>query len=242
MIVTKKKWLYIIGIIVLAVPILFFYNAFNGNPVTQFVATKSLEKHLVQTYPADEFNVKKPFYDFKMGGYTFEVLKIGDAKQVPYEFLTRGALGTTIAIDGIYDANQDRPLIIKLENQAREELTILLQEKVPEIREVEAQLEVLKGTYDSDAKWSKDFKPEKPMRLYVTVDIEKLEQEDILRIANIVQTTLNESNYDYNYVNIDGNVYSETESKESESTWYVKYAISFEKDTILKLRDIEEYK
>lgn len=238
---TKKKWLYVLGIIVLITPVLFFYNAFNGNPLSKFVATKSLEKYLSTTYPTDEFNVKKPFYDFKMGGYTYHIVKIGDAQQRDYEFIMTGVLGTDVSWDGVYEANQDRPLITRLTNQANEKLLNLLQEKTPEITDVEVQLEVLKGRYDNKTNWDKNFKPEKPMHVHIMLDAGKLNKEDIVTKANSIQKTLNEENYNYDSVMINANIYNEEESTEPGSVWYVKYGVPFSKDTVLTIKDIEEY-
>ena len=81
----KKKVIYILLIIILVVPILFFYNAFNGNPVWKSVSTIALKNYLKETYPQDEFRVNDGFYNFKISGYTYEVLKIGEDGQ-EYEF------------------------------------------------------------------------------------------------------------------------------------------------------------
>lgn len=238
---SKKKWLYVLGIIILTIPVLLFYNAFNGNPLTKYLATKHLEKYLNTTYPAEEFNVKDGFYDFKMGGYTYDVIIIGEAEQTNYEFTVTGVLGNEVFQDGIYQANQDEPLINRLTNQANLELMNVLKEHVPEMKEVDVQLEVLKGRYDRDTDWDKDFQPEKPMYVHIMIDAEGFTQEDVLDRAKQIQTILNKGHYNYDAVTINANIFSDTESKEPSSVWYVKYSVHFSQESQIKIKDVEEF-
>ncbi|MFS8630057.1 MAG: hypothetical protein LOD92_02590, partial [Bacillales bacterium] len=43
--------------------VLFFYNAFNGNPVSKFLSKKELQAHLEETYPGREFTVSGGAYN-----------------------------------------------------------------------------------------------------------------------------------------------------------------------------------
>lgn len=238
---TKKKWLYMIGIIIIVVPILFFYNAFNGNPVSKYTAAKSLEKHLEKNYPSDQFNIAKPYYDFKMEGYIIDVIRIDEDNQIQYQFMMTNPLGTTVTLDGIYHANQDIGLINKLQDQANKELKDLLKDKVTTLEEVEVQLEVLKGKYDSDTNWDKNFKPEKPMYVHIIIDSGKMSNEEVLNVANVTQKTLNDSGYNYDHVTINGSVYDDGSSEDEGSTSYVIHYVSFAEDTVLKIKDVENY-
>ncbi|PIC65288.1 hypothetical protein CSV79_01305 [Sporosarcina sp. P13] len=239
---TKIKWIYLVVIIISVGAVLFFYNAFNGNPISKMTAQSTLKNHLESNYPDDEFVIQREFYNFKDGGYNFYVTQIGEEEQTEYEFILTGFFGSNIHSDGIYYANQDVKLISKLQKEASEEITNLLQEKVPEVLEVTPQLEVLKGKYPSDANWSKDFKAEKPMYIHITIDSRKFSKEDMLHASILIQRSLHESNYTYEHITINGNIIDENyEEVKGEPFWVVKYAVGFEHDTKLTLKDIEQY-
>lgn len=237
----KRKWVYIILIILLALPVLFFYDAFNGNPLSKRLSKSTLKSYLAATYPEDEFRLSKPIYNFKDNGYDYDVRKVGDFSQTDYQFIVTGLFGSNVHYDAIYYENQDTQLIEKLEQQASDELTALLQKEVPEILQVTPQLEVLKGTYDADTQWTKDFKAEKPMYIHIVVDTRELSKEAILQIAKTIQKTLNVNGYAYNHTMINANILSDDKEEDKDSFGYVKYAISFEKDTKLKLKQVTQY-
>ena len=73
----KKKILKAIGItlsVVLAVVVVFFANAFFGNPVSKLLATKTAEKHLAEVYPDTDYYIEKVGYNFKFSDY-YAVIK-----------------------------------------------------------------------------------------------------------------------------------------------------------------------
>lgn len=237
---TKNKWLYSVLLVLVAGAVLFLYNAFNGNPLSKLAAKSTLKDHLESTYPEDRFVIQKEFFNFKDGGYNFFVTQIGDEQQTEYGFFVTGFFGSMIQSDGIYYANQDEVLIDRLQKEAGEELLKFLQEKVPYVREVRPLLEVLKGKYSADTKWSKAFKPEKPMYIHIMIDSRELSKEQMLQQATIIQTSLNEAQYAYDHVTINGNIVDDSFGKvEDEESWVVKYAVGFEPDTQLELRDID---
>ena len=47
----------------------FFANALVGNPISKFLANRSAEKYISETYPEGDFLIRDVRYDFKMGGY-----------------------------------------------------------------------------------------------------------------------------------------------------------------------------
>lgn len=237
----KKKWLYVILLIILVGSVLFFYNAFNGNPISKIIAKSTLENHLESNYPDDEFIIQRDFYNFKDGGYNFYITKVGEEAQTEYEFIVTGILGLNVHIDGIYYANQDERLIRKLVKQANKELTIHLQESVSEVLEINVQMEVQKGKYPANTSWSKEFKPEHPMYVHITLDAREFSKEDTLKAAQSIQKSLDESGYRYDTVMINGNfIDNDFEEVKGEDNWYVKHVISFEKGTKLKVNDVEE--
>ncbi|MBS4218716.1 hypothetical protein KHA96_10370 [Bacillus sp. FJAT-49711] len=237
---TKMKWLYLILIIILVVPILFFYNAFNGNPVWKYVSERSVKLYLKETYPGQEFVIPDGFYNFKVSGYTYDVRKIGDGQQKEYEFNVTGFWKPTVTYDGIYYDNLDLPLMDKLGEEASAELTELLTDKVGRVIEMSVQIEVLKGTYSSDTNWSKDLKLEKPIYIHLIVDATNRSKDDVLKMVRSIQQTLNSEHYNYSGVSFNGNLF-DNEVIEKDNLGYVKYYVGFEKNSDIKLSDIEEY-
>lgn len=238
---TKKKWVYLLVIILLAGFVLFIYNAFNGNPLSKITAKSNLQSYLEKTYPEDKFVIQSQFYNFKNSGYDFQVIRIGEEEQTEYEFIVTGFFGSNIQSDGIYYANLDEQLIHKLQQEASTELKVFLQKQVPEVLEVSPILEVLKGKYPDNATWSKEFKPEVPMYLHIPVDASEFSKEDILQASILIQKSLNEANYQYDHVTINGNIVDENYEEEKDKPfWIVKFALGFDSNTKLTLKDIEE--
>lgn len=60
--------------VVLLVVVLFFVNAFCGNPVSKLLATRTAEKHLAETYPDADYYIEKVGYNFKFSDY-YAVIK-----------------------------------------------------------------------------------------------------------------------------------------------------------------------
>lgn len=237
----KKKWVYILIIVVLAVLVLFFYTAFNGNPITKQLSKMTLNSYLDTNYPNEEFTIDKPFYNIKDSVYDFSVTRIGDSNQTQYDFTVTGIFNTKVQYDGIYYANQDTRLIKKFEKEAEEELSNLLIKDVPEIIEINVQMEILKGKHDLESVWNKGFIPEKPMYIYIAIDSRKLSIQEFFKATTTIQNSLNENSYDYWNVSIDGKLFDNVNEIEDQYSWYVKYSSSFEKDTLLDLKQVQQY-
>ena len=236
----KKKWLYICLLIVLIVPILFFYQAFNGNPVTKYFSKAALKSFLAETYPENEYYIREQYYNFKIGGYTSKVVQIGDEQQTEYEFEVTGLLNPTVTLDGIYYGNLDIPLIERLSEEAEDEITSELTGNVPEITDIYVQIEVLKGKYESDTVWKREMQLEKPIRIILTLDVTNMTKEEVLKKVKTIQQTLQEENYVYEEVSFNGNMFGKSmDGKDNRG--YLKYAVGFDKDTNITLDDIEVY-
>lgn len=238
---TIKKSIYLILILVLVGTILFFYNAFNGNPAWKFFSNQAVEDYLTDTYPGEEYVVRDRFYNFKIGGYSYTVVKAGDEDQKKHEFNVTGFWKPTVTYDGIYYDNLDLPLIEKLETEASKEITDLLEDRVGKVVAVDPQIEVLQGTYSPDTKWSKDLKLEKPISLHLIMDVTNMDKNDVLQAVRSVQKTLNSEQYSYGGVSFNGNLFDNDETGAKDQFGYVKYFVGFDQDTNIKLSDIEEY-
>ncbi|MCR2821190.1 YfjL-like protein [Lederbergia panacisoli] len=238
---TKMKWIYLILLIILVVPILFFYNAFNGNPAWKYFSNKSVKHYLKETYPGQEFVIPNGFYNFKVSGYTYNVRKVGDEQQKEHEFSVTGFWKPTVTYDGIYYDNLDLPLMEKLGKEASAELTELLKDKVKRVVEMSVQIEILQGSYSSDTTWSKDLKLEKPIYIHLIVDVTDMSKEDVLRTVQDIQQELNSADYSYSGVSFNGNLFDNEQIGAKDHFGYVKYSVGFDKDSNIKLSDIKEY-
>lgn len=233
----KKKWIYITLIVLLVIPILFFYNAFNGNPVWKLASTHSLKNYLKKNYPEDEYFIQDGSFNFKINGYTYRVTKGGEGGE-GYEFNVTKFINPEVSYDGIYYANLDIPLMEKLQEEAAEEIYAELNRD--HIIHIGVEIQVLQGTYSSTTSWSKDLKIEKPLYLSITMDVANLSKEDVLNEVRSIKKDLDQAGYDYEYVSFNGNLL-DGKLGDKFDRGYVKYAVGFEKDSNISLKDITEY-
>ncbi|THE14160.1 hypothetical protein E1I69_04935 [Bacillus timonensis] len=241
----KRKILYSILLGLLVLFVLYIYNEFNGNPVSKLYSTKILENYLEETYPDREFRVEEGFYNFKFSSYDFNVIEIGatapnENGPKTYEFNVRGLLKPYVILDSIYTENLDEPLMEKLSAEAQTEIMEILMQSVPTVKGIGVSLEVQKGNYDSNTTWNKDMKLEKPISMHIVLDSTQSTKEDVLTDAQVIQEVLNDNHYSYADVTINGNIIDDSNAEYiKDDTGYVKYYVSFEKETDIELKDIE---
>lgn len=158
----KKKIVYSILLVFLIGTILFFFNAFNGNPLSKYLGKHLVESYLEDTYPNEEFRIENGQFDFKSNRYNYPVIKIGEApyasignsstkdkaekqiQSVDYSVSVTGFLKQKIRYDSIRYARMDIELCEKLSEGASVEITNLLKEDIPNIVAVEVTIEILK--------------------------------------------------------------------------------------------------
>lgn len=211
------------------------YFAFNGNPIAKQISKSTITNYLEKTYPDDEFNIGEPEYSPKASGYGFQVEKIGDPERRKYWFAVTSVFGTNVEYDGYYYENQDTKLIEKLSMEFNEFLVSKIESGLPEIIDIGVQMEVLKGKYSADTIWTKDFKPEKPLDIDMTIDSSGQSKEDFLQSAIFVQKTLNEAGIDYGSVSMNGNLSGEGFLGDGD----VSYSVTFKPEMKLTIKDIQ---
>lgn len=228
----KKKIIYIIAILVLLIPVLFLYNAFNGNPISKLIAKGTLKNYLEETYPEDEVYLSKGFYNFKFGTYVFDVTMYGDSTG-DYEFEVGGFFSNEVVMDGFYLDHLDESLMKMLGEDARDELKATLGSAVPDILDIEVLIYVLKGTYELDQVWHKDLQMAEPMQIHIVIDGQELSKQDVYERTITIQKILNEEGYDYDRVSINASV-------PYDGDWILKYAVGFNKNGTVKEKDVSE--
>ncbi len=241
----SKKRIYGLALGLLALLVLFIYNAFNGNPASKWLAQQSLEQYLKEQYPELELRVKKASYTFKNEEYIFEAVIIGGVEQEAnppgeFEFRMRGGIWpTTVAADGLYTSRLDEEKMEQLGREASAELQALLQPQVPSLRLVETHVEVLRGQLPAGASWSRELALPKPPWLYMVLDASQSSREELLEAAARIQTLLEEGGYVYRSVTINANRYGDSAEQGKDARGRVTYVIRFDSQTELKLDDVQ---
>lgn len=236
------KIVFVALIVFLTVGILLLYNAFNGNPVSHYLAEKALNRYLQANYPDREFRIDRSFYNFKISGYDFDVTEIGSNRANPYEVHVQGFIKPKVKYDEIYYETLDEPLMEKISQEAEQEILQLLKQKIHTIKNVDISLEIQKGELPPEASWSKELQLKKPIDIFVQIDANNETLEGVYTKAKEMHALLNEQNYHYRNVTInairdfDGNP---TGLKDGQG--YVKYAINFKKNTHIKKKDVTEF-
>lgn len=175
----KKKILYSVLIVVLVSFVLAAYNAFNGNPVSKKLSQTALEHYLTDRYPEKDLRIDSGLYSFKFAEYVFEVTDTGDQKRKdPYLFSLRGFVQPEVYTDGIYEENLNEPLMERLGEEAGKEIKTFLSKSINDLKDVDVQVEVLKGKLNNDAKWEKSLRLERPMEIHILLDAANADRED----------------------------------------------------------------
>lgn len=65
----RKKKVYAILIAVLTLCVLYFVNAFTGNPISNMLAKRAAQQYIETTYPTMQLQIKKCAYNFKFSHY-----------------------------------------------------------------------------------------------------------------------------------------------------------------------------
>lgn len=92
-------------------------------------------------------------------------------------------------------------------------------------------MEVSEGDEDEQTNWHKELSQTYPMRIELFIDVSQIEVEKFLEIAKIIQITLNENEYRYDLVNINGNRFDNVGG-------YAVYSVNFEAQQELTLKDV----
>jgi hypothetical protein len=234
----KKKWIYITLFVVLLVPLLLLYQAFNGNPASKYFSKRALAHYLADTYPKEQFRISDGFYNFKIGGYAYDVVQIGSGDA--YEFEVQGFIKPKVTFDGVYYANLDESLMEKLGNEAANEITALLKKEVPEIVYVDVQIEILKGKLAPDTKWNKTLPLEKPMYIHITTNAAGKTKKDVASAMKKIQEALNANGYEYGSATMNANIMDNEKMTGKDDFGYVKFSGSFKSNETIRENDIEQ--
>lgn len=239
----KRKSLYIALLVLLALLVGSLYNSLNGNPFSKWLAGRELEQFMAEHYPEKRLRIEKGFYDFKFKRYEFRVKEIGadtgKGEPAEYEFSVGGWI-PEVKADGIRNANLDTALMERLSGEAAAELQAAFARRVPAVREVTVQLEVVKGQLEENAAWSPSLKLDEPLYIHVVTDAAGASKQQVAEAAGEIATVLDAGGYDYGHVTINANVMDE-KAAGKDGYGYVKYVARFDKGgEKVSAKDVEE--
>jgi hypothetical protein len=252
-----KKMILSVALLFLVTFVLFIYNEFNGNPISKYRAEKALQSYLAETYPDKVVRIKEEgFYDFKFKEYLFKVTEVGaetpeaeevgeEEEKIPniqdHQFAVTGFIIPRVKLDGMRMGQLDHSLMERLGREASIEIFELLDQTVGNIHAVEVTMEVLKGQFENGVSWDKSLPLDRPFSIFIVLNSSNQETEDIYESAVLIQKTLAEANYNYEWVNINGNVINDAAKKDGLENGYVKYGLGFDKDEQIKRQKIKEF-
>jgi len=192
----KKKIIYSIIAASLIVVVLGIYMKVGGNPYEKNKAKESLKEYVEQTYPDMDYKIKwSAKYVNIDESYRFEVLKKDSlGVETSYIFDVHSYKPYEVFNDTIHKSSVDKATSQKLNTQAEQYIKTLLQIKVPEIHQVNTDVEV----YNNDVtEWTPKLKTPKPILIMLEIEKGDLTKEQMFQQAQSIQQQLNDEAIDY---------------------------------------------
>ncbi|MCM3671029.1 hypothetical protein M3181_18870 [Mesobacillus maritimus] len=193
----KKKILYSIIATTLISIVLFTYMKVAGNPYEMNNARESLKAYLEETYPDMDYKIKwSAKYVSTDESYRFEVM-VKDSSlgvETTYPFDVYRYKPNEVFNDTLHKSRVDIDTSKKLNKQAEQYILTFLQKKVPELYQVDTDVEV----YNNDVTvWTPKLKTPKPILIILEMEKGDLNKEQMLQQAKTIQQQLNEESIDY---------------------------------------------
>ena len=192
----KKKIIYSVIAILLIAAVVFAYIQMNGNPIDKNKAKESLEGFLEQTYPDMDYEIKRSAeYGWTDGTYLFTVVKkdpIG--VETTYMFYVSAFEPYEVFSDTIHESSIDKETSEKLNAEAEMYILALLQEKVPQVDQVDTDVEVYNNVAEE---WTPQLKTPKPILIMLEIEKGDLTKQKMLEQSKAMQKLLNDESIDY---------------------------------------------
>ncbi|GEM_PF-6608190 len=215
MTVWKKEIFIVILIILVAIPVSFIYDSFNGNPIGQYMARQKMADYLETHYPQQAFKIDRVYYDFKFGGYTGSISSPRDST---IRFMLRTRNYGDIYDQYIDKYARDQALSKRFSEQVSQLVLTTAKNQVMETSKVTADIYIKKGKYAPTT----DYSPE--MEEHFTAEIRfsgrKISADDFLEKSIAVRDAVlakgfkvDEFGFDYEW-GVKGEGYSLDVSRE----------------------------
>ena len=125
----KKKWIYIIGIIVIIVPVLYLYVSFNSTFVSKWKAKQIALDYLNEVYDENQFWYTKTNYTFIDNSYYVRYMANGPTGEYSATVeVGNGLWPTKVLYTNLHDNPKNAVLDDQIMEQARTQLLTLLKD------------------------------------------------------------------------------------------------------------------
>lgn len=159
-------------------------------------AKENLEAYLEENYPDMDYEFKgSAKYVSIDDSYRFKVLTVNPlGVETSYIFDVYNYEPFAVFNDTIHKARIDKESSQKLNAEAEQYIKKLLQTKVPELDQVDTDVEV----YNNDAaKWTPQLKTPKPILIMLEIEKGDLTKQQMLEQSKTMQQLLNDESIDY---------------------------------------------
>lgn len=197
----KKKWLYIVGIIVIIVPVLYLYVGFNATFISKWKAKQVALDYLNEVYDEGAYSYEKTIYTFNDNSYYVRYTANGPVEEYSATVeVGNGLWPSKILYTHINDDSPNEQLDIQINDQTRLELLALLKGyPILDAQYSSASPTTLGYTLETFSLYEKTpFKP----NIVINLTKEKRSKDEAKAIVQNIQKTFNESGVHYLYFQV----------------------------------------
>lgn len=186
---------FIIALALIAI-ILFFANAFVGNPISAMMAKIKAEQYVEQNFSFLDLELEKPVYNFKFGEYIVKA-RSKTSRDTHFNIYYRG--GKIVGDEYDINVEQKYNTLQRLE----EEYTFLVRNVIEELGYKDLGTRVFYSKQTEEAqeylKLDMDFDKNLPIEteIYIQVQLKELTVEEIARILKDVYTAFEQKGYHF---------------------------------------------
>ena len=220
------KALALILVILLVGFIASVYNSFSGNPLSAFIADRTVKSYIGKTYPDKDVAIEKAQYNFKMHAYISKV-KFKDSNE---EFTVSTRKGK-INYDNYFDLyKMDQILSGRFSEEFSKEISELLKSSFKDISLASGEVVVEKGRYPGNASYSKNM--DEKASVYAAIVRDKMTEEEFIDEAIAARDKLINSGYKLKSMHISHNLRADYLDERKGDIGELVYTLSLKEDNI----------
>ena len=192
----KKKWIYVLGIVVIIVPVLFLYVSFNSNFISKWKAKQVALDYLNEVYDEDAYWYVKTNYTFKDKSYYVHYAANGPIGEYSATIeVGNGLWPSKVLYTHINDDSPNEQLDSQINDQMRMGLLTLLEDYPILVAQYSSPSPTTLGyTLETYSLYEKTpFKP----NILITLTKENRSKEEAKEIVQNIQKTFNEAGVHY---------------------------------------------
>lgn len=220
----RRIW-FVVGLVIV---ILLIINHFTSNPYEKYRANIKLETYLDKKYPILSFDIANGKYDRQKNVYKFDVTNKNNADEV-YQFEVENGDGYKILHDTVMENEVDETASSRLSLEASNNIKEMLVTEVPNVKNVTADVEVLKQE-DRYPLWTPTFdngKKQSAARILIDLDVSGMSKKDMYELSDKVYNILTKEDVNFSSATLTG---YKTEGNTGEKKWRYQYKLAFTKE------------